>query len=222
MKKMYVIILPLLMAANIGLAEDAKTEKQDAEVAAAVSTFANMDMATRIQLMKQFDKDGDGRLSKEEREAAMEALKNKSADLDELKNKHAEEIIKKYDTDGDGKLDQKELISFLEEQRKMFDEARARMRPGEMRGTQNLPKEVVAQYDKDGDGKLSHEERRAMFQDARKKRDEMMKKFDKDADGKLSDEEKTALVQSPEFQTMVKTMMGDGSRMTPPPPPPQE
>lgn len=171
-------------------------------------------MSVKIQLLKKFDKDGDGRLNEQERAEAMKAIKEKSASLNELREKNVQSVIKRYDKDGDGKLDQTELAAFLEEQRKMFENMRSRR----FRNMQ-VPKEILAKYDKDGDGKLSPQERRAMFEDAHKRRAELVKKYDKDGDGKLSDAERDALIKDPEVQTMMKRMIGDGTRMMPPPPP---
>lgn len=108
--------------------------------------LSKMDIQTKIQLMKQFDKDGDGRLNAEERKEAMEAIKNKSADLKELREKHVEKVMKKFDKDGDGKLS-------FEERREMFKQAR------EARNA------LVRKYDADGDGKLSDDERDKLMQD---------------------------------------------------------
>ncbi|MFR6033159.1 MAG: EF-hand domain-containing protein [Bacilli bacterium] len=62
--------------------------------------FAGMDPATRIQLMKQFDKDGDGRLNEQERRRAKRSKTNLPT-LNELKKNHAKDV-KKFDVDGDG------------------------------------------------------------------------------------------------------------------------
>ena len=174
--------------------------------------FAGMDPATRIQLMKQFDKDGDGRLNEEERAAAREAIKNKSADLEQLKKNHAKDVIKKFDVDGDGKLDQEELSAFLDEQRKLFNKQRRSMGP---RRNFKPSKEMLAKFDKNGDGKIDNTERRAMFQEARARREALIKKYDADGDGRLSDAERNNLIQDPEVQNMMKRMIGN-----PPPPPP--
>ena len=165
--------------------------------------LSKMDIQMKIQLMKQFDKDGDGMLNAEERKEAMEAIKNKSADLKELREKHVEKVMKKFDKDGDGKLDKSELSEFLEEQRKQFDERRRRMGPG--RNFQP-PKEILEKFDKDGDGKLSFEERREMFKQAREARNALVKKYDADGDGKLSDEERDKLMQDPEVKAQFKRM----------------
>ncbi len=90
-------------------------------------------------VIAKFDKDGDGKLSPEEREAMREARKG-------MMEKHRKEMLGKYDADKDGKLSK-------EERRKMHEERQAAM---------------IRKFDKDGDGKLSDEERAAMPKPPRK------------------------------------------------------
>lgn len=85
------------------------------------------------EMLKQFDKDGDGKLSAEERTAMMEAGKARREAMQK-------EMLAKYDANKDGKLDDTEL---------------AAARAGQQ--AENLKK-----YDTDGDGKLSEEERARM------------------------------------------------------------
>lgn len=172
------------------------------------------DAAAKIQLLKKFDKDGDGVLNKEEREAARGAINEKKADLQEKRKRHAKDVLKRFDKDGDSKLSEDELTAFLEEQRKMFDKMRSQHQRRMMR---NIPKDVLAKYDKDGDGKLNRQERREMFREGAKRRAELVKKYDKDGDGKLSDAERSELIKDPDVQNMMKRMIGDGSRMPPQP-----
>lgn len=207
--KKTVLIIAAAMSAMPAFAQSESAGK-GAEKAEPAADIAGLDLRTRIQLMKQFDRDGDGRLSEGERAEAMKALREKTADLAEMRKKFAREIIAKFDKDGDGKLDENELIEFMEEQRKAFESGRQRRGP---RREFTPPKEILARFDKDGDGKLSRQERRSMFEEARKKREELFKKYDKDGDGKLSDAEKTRLIQDPEVQNMMKRMIGN--------PPPQ-
>ena len=189
-------------------------------LAVCAMTFANaqqqdVDPSAKIQLLKQFDKDGDGVLNKEEREAARNAVKEKKADLQEMRKRHAKDVIKRFDKDADGKLSEDELSVFLEEQRKMFDKMRNQRQDRMMR---NIPKDILAKYDKDGDGKLSREERREMFREGAKRRAALIKKYDKDGDGKLSETERGELMKDPDVQNMMKRMIGDGRRMPTPPP----
>ncbi|QTN31297.1 EF-hand domain-containing protein [Akkermansiaceae bacterium] len=86
------------------------------------------------EMLKKFDKDGDGKLSEEERAAARAALANRPD------RKLPPEMLAKFDKDGDGKLN--------EEERKAAREAmKARM---------------LERFDKDGDGQLNEEERAEM------------------------------------------------------------
>lgn len=165
------------------------------------SAKPQIDIQSKIQLMKQFDKDGDGRLNAEERKAAIEALKNKSVNLNEIRQKHVDDIMQKFDKDGDSKLDKTELASFLEEQRKILD----RHRRGARRDFRP-PKEILREFDKDGDGKLNTEERREMFKKARERREALIKKYDADGDGKLSDEEREKLIEDPDVKKQMRHM----------------
>src|SRR5690349_16177413 len=61
---------------------------------------------------KQFDKNGDGKLDPQEREAAMKSRR--------------EEMMKKYDKNSDGKLDPDEQKAMNEERRKEREEALAK------------------------------------------------------------------------------------------------
>lgn len=85
------------------------------------------------ELVKQFDKDGDGKLSDEERATMREAHQ---ARMEERRK----EMLEKFDADKDGKLSP--------EEREKAREARKA--------------EMLEKFDKDGDGKLSEEERAAM------------------------------------------------------------
>lgn len=208
MKKTVLIIAAAISAMPV-FAQSEDPGRGGEKAAAAAPDIAGLDLQTRIQLMKQFDRDGDGRLNEEERAEAMKALREKTADLAEMRRKFAREIIAKFDKDGDGKLDENELMEFMEEQRRAFEAGRQRRGP---RREFTPPKEILAKFDKDGDGKLSREERRAMFEEARKKREELFKKYDIDGDGKLSDAEKTKLIQDPEVQNMMKRMIGNPPR----------
>lgn len=84
-------------------------------------------------ILKEFDKDGDGNLSEDERKAMRETMK---ARMEERRK----QLLEKYDADGDGKLSEEEA-------------AKARA---------DRQAEMLRKYDKDGDGKLSDEERSAI------------------------------------------------------------
>ncbi|MBE6414479.1 MAG: hypothetical protein E7035_08015 [Verrucomicrobiaceae bacterium] len=200
--KIKTIILMLATCTMTAFAQQQATQPDQAE------------MSAKIQLLKQFDKNGDGMLDKEERELAQKAKNEKSADLKKMRQRHAKDVIKRFDKDGDAKLSEEELTPFLEEQRNMFDKMRGRRMN---RFGRNMPKEILAKYDKNGDGKLDRDERREMFREGAKRRAALIKKYDTDGDGKLSDDERNNLVKDPQVQTMFKRMIGDGTRMPPPP-----
>jgi hypothetical protein len=85
------------------------------------------------ELVKQFDKDGDGQLSDSEKKTMREAMQAK-------REEQRKQMIAKYDADGDGKLDDKEM-------------AKARA---------DRQAEMLKKFDTDGDGKLSDEEKAKM------------------------------------------------------------
>ena len=92
------------------------------------------DRPSREEIIKKFDKDGDGKLSDEEKAEARKTMMSK--------RKMPPFVIKKFDKDGDGELNDEEKAA-----------ARAEMAARK--------KEVMAKFDKDGDGKLNEEERKA-------------------------------------------------------------
>ncbi len=98
----------------------------------------------RADLMKEFDKDGDGKLSEEENKARFEAMRQRSPDA----GKRAEEMVKRFDKDGDEKLNVDECKVMIEA-----------MRP-QSAGAGRWKEEIIKRYDKDGDGKLSEEEQK--------------------------------------------------------------
>ena len=85
-------------------------------VSLAVTTFAappeNNDPAARkAEMLKKFDKDGDGRLSDEEKSTLRAEMQNRRGGGRDRKQWTAEqrdEMLKKFDTDRDGKLSQEE------------------------------------------------------------------------------------------------------------------
>jgi Ca2+-binding EF-hand superfamily protein len=85
------------------------------------------------EMLKKFDKDGDGKLNEEERAAAKAAR-------EEMMKAHKAEMLKKFDKDGDGKLSAEEEAAMKEERKKM----------------------MMERFDKDKDGVLSDEEKAEM------------------------------------------------------------
>ena len=85
-------------------------------VSLATSTFAappeNNDPAARkAEMLKKFDKDGDGRLSDEEKSTLRAEMQNRRGggrDRKQWTPEQRDEMLKKFDKDGDGKLSQEE------------------------------------------------------------------------------------------------------------------
>jgi len=119
------------------------------------------------EVVEKYDKDGDGKLSEDERSA--------------LRDDRKKRILEKYDTNKDGELDDAEKAKFREE--------RGDRRQGSG-GKRQMNPEMLKQFDKDGDGELSAEERSAL-RDERKKR--FMEKFDTNKDGELDEAEKASI-----------------------------
>ncbi len=94
--------------------------------------------AKRATFFQKFDKDGDGKLSEEERKAAREEMAGKRPLLPPL-------LIKKFDKDGDGRLSVEE-------------------REDAKKSWQDRKKETLEKFDADGDGILNAEERRNAIQ----------------------------------------------------------
>ena len=93
---------------------------------------------SREEIIKKFDKDGDGKLNEEEKAE----LRKKMAERSGGGRKLPPFLMKKFDKDGDGKLSDEEKA----EARKAMEARR---------------KEMIGKFDKDGDGKLNEEERKA-------------------------------------------------------------
>jgi len=92
------------------------------------------------EMLKKFDKDGDGKLSEEEKAAAKAAIDEKRPEL-------KANMLEKFDKDKDGKLSDEEKA----EMKKAMEERRAEMK-----------KKMLEKFDKDKDGKLSDEEKAEM------------------------------------------------------------
>jgi Ca2+-binding EF-hand superfamily protein len=92
---------------------------------------------SREEVMKKFDKDGDGKINEEEKAELRKKMAERGAG-----RKVPPFILEKFDKDGDGKLSEDERA----EARKAMEARRA---------------EMIEKFDKDGDGKLNEEERKA-------------------------------------------------------------
>lgn len=165
--------------------------------------FGGFDFAAR---MAQFDLDGDGILSDEEREAMRKAMR--------------EEMMARFDLDGDGEISREERMAARQGRFENSDRGQALMRQFDADGDGVLSDEEqaamdaynqeqrdarradqLAQYDTDGDGELSRDERQVQREDQQAQRDDFRQnindEFDLDGDGQLNIEE-----QQDAFNTM--------------------
>lgn len=119
------------------------------------------DPARFQEILKKFDKDGDGKLSDAERQEAMKARGGapggKPGEGGRLDPAKMQELIKKFDKDGDGQLNETEKQAAREEFMKLRGQGGPGGKPGEG-GRPNM-QEILKKFDKDGDGKLSDAEK---------------------------------------------------------------
>jgi len=159
----------------------------------------------RAEMVKKYDKDGDGELSWDERrEMGREGM---------IEWRNA--VQKAFDKDGDGELSESERES-------LNDSMRARR---EQQIEEYRERRRVQEWDKDGDGILSDSEKAAMEQaqaEAKAKLEESNKQivamYDGDSDGELSAAEveamKAKVAELVEHlravQTLARTMQAEG------------
>jgi Ca2+-binding EF-hand superfamily protein len=115
----------------------------------------------RQELLKKYDKNGDGRLDDDELAAARTEMRKAGGD-GTMKGERQKKMLKEFDKDGDGKLNDAERA----QAEKAIEQFRQN---GEKRRA-----EMIKRFDKDGDGELNEAERA----EAEKAREEMMKAYD--------------------------------------------
>jgi Ca2+-binding EF-hand superfamily protein len=119
------------------------------------------------EFLKQFDKNGDGKLDETEREAAKAAYLARKGEHD---GKYREEMLKKFDTNGDGKIDENEKKAAMAKMQEMKEQREKN--GGEWPGKE----EMLKRFDKNGDGKLDEEEKQAAMAEMKERRAAMQKK----------------------------------------------
>ncbi len=139
----------------------------------------------------EFDKDGDGKLSEEEKRDYLDHVRK--------------ENLRKYDKDGDGKLSPEERKQIerdnLEERRRHMEEQHM-LRRFDKDGDGRLSSEEKAEAEKErqrieklmdsnGDGQITPEERRAFLKERKK---QFLEKFDLNRDGEVTEEEKRKVI----------------------------
>lgn len=120
------------------------------------------------EMLKAFDKDGDGKLNETERAAA-------KASWDAKRAEEHKAMLAKFDKDGDGKLNEEETKA--------------------MRAARKA--EMEKQFDKDGDGKLSDEEKAAMDKAMSEHKGKGGRRGAKGAAGKVDSEKAPEVTPAP-------------------------
>ena len=125
MKTKY-LILTAILACGTSMAEDAKpdTERPQRE-----------QRPIPAAILAEFDKDGDGKLSREERAEMQRVMR-------ERREARRQEMLERFDADGDGRLNEEERKTAFE----------------------TIRREMLAKYDANGNGELDPDERRAMVE----------------------------------------------------------
>jgi Ca2+-binding EF-hand superfamily protein len=178
MRNMTTIALTMIFMASLTTASmaadkgdgESKGCKSYATCKGGVSGFAKM--------TEKFDKDGDGKLSAEEKTAAKAEFKEKMA-------VHKAKFMANLDANGADALSEEDMAAMKDAAMEMMAGHKAKF---------------MEKFDKDGDGELSEEEKTAAKAARKEKMAErkakFMEKFDKDGDGTLSQEEKAAIRKS--------------------------
>jgi HlyD family secretion protein len=108
------------------------------------------------EMMKQFDKNGDGQLDETERAAMQTAMRERFGGRGGGRPRLSqEELLKQFDKNGDGQLDETERAAM---------QTAMRERPGGRGGGRPRlsQEELLKKFDKNGDGQLDETERAAM------------------------------------------------------------
>jgi Ca2+-binding EF-hand superfamily protein len=138
--------------------------------------------APRARGFDQYDTDGDGRLSDEERTAA--------------RDKRHKQRLEEFDADGDGEISQAEKSAAHKTRTRRYlenfdEDGDGNLSEAEMRAARGTRREHrIEKFDTDADGKLSEEERRAAQEKHSNRKTRGLERFDADGDGKLTGEEK--------------------------------
>lgn len=169
----------LLTAALLAVSARAQAEKVDMGPIETKPGAGKMMKQNHAELIKRFDKNGDGKLDEDEKAAAHKAMRMEGGGGE---RDHYKEILRRFDKNGDGRLDDAERAE-AEKAREMVEKHG---------GVGRFRALVLKRFDKDGDGKLNDAERA----EAAKFRAEQLGKFDRDGDGQLNDGEREAALKA--------------------------
>ena len=121
---------------------------------------------SREEILKRYDKDGDGQLSEAERQQLRQDHADRRGSGDgkggpDRQRPRREEMLKRFDQNGDGELN--------EDERQAMHEARQERRSGSG-GNRPGREEMMNKFDTDGDGELNEEERKSLREAMGKRR----------------------------------------------------
>ena len=132
------------------------------------------------RLLQMFDKNGNGELDPDERQAAKETFQKRQAEgtggffgTKEGSQPNPEgmkRLLERFDANKDGKLDETERAAAKAEWEKRRAQGQSSTERGPM--PEKLRQEMLKRFDRDGDGKLSDAERAAAKEEWQKRRQE--------------------------------------------------
>lgn len=167
---------------------------------------AQADRPQYQELLKRFDRDGDGRLNEQERQLMSQEVQ-KRAGQGNANRPSREEVIKRYDKNGDGQLDAQELAALRSQMAKTRDGAGSRP-PNDNRreGTNN--RGLIERFDTNKNGRLDPEEQQKAREAMQRRqgnpqqrppqpgnrqsgtsREQVLQRFDANGNGRLDPEE---------------------------------
>ena len=110
-------------------------------------------------LIKRFDRDGDGRLNEQERQRMRQEMQKRSAP-DNATRPSREEVLKKFDRNGDGRLDAQELAVLRSQMERTRDGAGSRPSSSNRQGGNN--RALIERFDTNKNGRLDPPEQAKM------------------------------------------------------------
>ncbi len=135
-------LAPALLAATLFLAAGLHADDVSASAMSGSEGTQAMSEKRHAEILKRFDKNGDGKLDEDEKAAAKEANRDEVTGRQaKVREKLGKRALEKFDKNGDGKLDEAE-------------------RAEAAKAIETNP-QLVKRFDKDGDGKLNDAEKAA-------------------------------------------------------------
>jgi Ca2+-binding EF-hand superfamily protein len=193
-----------------GIIDDAEAKAAEAKF---IELFYQRVKEHNAQMIRRFDKNGDGVLDEQEKTVMRETLEKFSKTL-RTKVENLNEAFRRIDKDGSGLIKAEELQRFIVEQQKQA--LPAAFKPFDKNGDGKLEGEeltaavagIIKKCDRNNDGQLDLQELRLLWRDGiehskelrteqnRKPQEEQWKKrFDLNGDGVLDEQEKARMTE---------------------------